>query len=273
MKTYLLSVIALIAILLASCNKEAALETAEQTFGNDLATLSLPSSDYTSNVVVPLEKSSRGDHYVKGKIDYIQNGEVIASIDYGNGKEDNVAKKTIDGKTVKFFLKKGKGKSEKGKKKGKDDKDRKDEKDGKGKCDDGDDDDDDYEDEEDEDEDEDDYEGDDCCCCCGDWEEDEEDDWDWDEDEDEWEGDCGDDEDEDDKDEEDYYTLTKVIVTPLVTTADCTYIVEGIIKYFDEDGKWLATIDYGDGTCDNIATKETYEGVETFNLDDYMMDH
>ena len=82
-----------------------------------------------------------------------------------------------------------------------------------------------------------------------------------------------DDEDEDDKDEEDYYTLTKVIVTPLVTTADCTYIVEGIIKYFDEDGKWLATIDYGDGTCDNIATKETYEGVETFNLDDYMMDH
>jgi len=46
----------------------------------------------------------------------------------------------------------------------------------------------------------------------------------------------------------------KVIVEPLVRIESCDYIVAGIIDFY-KDGKWIATIDFGDGTCDNIAIK------------------
>lgn len=70
----------------------------------------------------------------------------------------------------------------------------------------------------------------------------------------------------------------KVIVKPLVKTNDCKYIVEGIIKYYDsKTGSYLATIDYGSGTCDEWATKTWAAGSEggkswpagsdTFSLD------
>lgn len=47
---------------------------------------------------------------------------------------------------------------------------------------------------------------------------------------------------------------TKVIVEPLVKIDDCDYIVAGIIKFYKGDS-WIATIDYGDGSCDNLAMK------------------
>lgn len=54
----------------------------------------------------------------------------------------------------------------------------------------------------------------------------------------------------------------KVITKPLVKTDDCKYIVEGTIEYL-KDGKTVAVVDYGNGECDNIATKtvdgKTYE--------------
>jgi hypothetical protein len=70
----------------------------------------------------------------------------------------------------------------------------------------------------------------------------------------------------------------KVIMKPLVKTNDCKYIVEGIIKYYDsKTGSYLATIDYGSGTCDEWATKTWAAGSEgdkswpagsdTFSLD------
>jgi hypothetical protein len=72
----------------------------------------------------------------------------------------------------------------------------------------------------------------------------------------------------------------KVIVKPLVKTDDCNYIVEGIIKYYEiSTGEWAATIDYGDGTCDEWATKTwpagSYgdknwpAGSKTFSLNDW----
>ncbi len=56
------------------------------------------------------------------------------------------------------------------------------------------------------------------------------------------------------------------IVKPLKKIDGCAYIVEGTIEYYKQ-GKVVAVVDYGDGTCDNLATKvadgETYE----FELD------
>ncbi len=66
------------------------------------------------------------------------------------------------------------------------------------------------------------------------------------------------------KDKDDYFK--KVVVEPIVKADDCDYITSGIIKYY-KDGEWLATVDYGDGTCDNEAVKETEEGFYTFTLD------
>lgn len=59
----------------------------------------------------------------------------------------------------------------------------------------------------------------------------------------------------------------KVIIEPIVKTDDCDYIVSGIIKLYDmKSGNWVATIDFGDGTCDDQATKETADGFHTFTL-------
>ena len=62
----------------------------------------------------------------------------------------------------------------------------------------------------------------------------------------------------------------KVIVKPLVKTDDCNYIVEGTIKYYEiATGAWAATIDYGNGTCDEWATKTWPAGSKTFSLDEW----
>lgn len=60
----------------------------------------------------------------------------------------------------------------------------------------------------------------------------------------------------------------KIIVEPIVKTEDCQYIVSGIIKYYlYSTGEWVATIDFGDGTCDDIAVKTTSDGENiTFSL-------
>ena len=31
--------------------------------------------------------------------------------------------------------------------------------------------------------------------------------------------------------------------------------VSGLFEYYDENNNWVASLDYGDGTCDHIATK------------------
>lgn len=74
---------------------------------------------------------------------------------------------------------------------------------------------------------------------------------------------------------------TKVIVNPIVKTDDCSFIVQGTIKYYDtQTGDLVATIDFGDGTCDKWATKtwpsgsyggKTWSGgSKTFNMNDWL---
>ena len=64
----------------------------------------------------------------------------------------------------------------------------------------------------------------------------------------------------------------KVITRPLVKTDDCEYIVAGIIEYYDtKTGELMATIDFGDGTCDDLAIKTTPDGEEhVFSLSEHM---
>jgi len=64
---------------------------------------------------------------------------------------------------------------------------------------------------------------------------------------------------------------SKVIIEPLVKSADCSYVVAGIIKFYDsKTQEWAATFDYGDGTCDAFILKTTADGYEdSFSMDDY----
>lgn len=51
------------------------------------------------------------------------------------------------------------------------------------------------------------------------------------------------------------------ITTPLVRPAECRYIASGVKTYTDNDG--TTTLDYGDGTCDNVATQTDTDGTVT----------
>lgn len=63
----------------------------------------------------------------------------------------------------------------------------------------------------------------------------------------------------------------KVIVEPIIRTEDCDYIVAGIVKFFEiESGDWVATIDFGDGSCDDLAVKTTADGDYEFTLHEWM---
>ena len=115
---------------------------------------------YTKNILIPLERIDGCDYVVKGKIEYIKDGAVVATVDFGDGECDATATKTVDGKTSTFNLR-GKKKSSRYK---------------------------------------------------------------------------------------------RNIIKPLVKIDGCDYIVEGEIEYI-KNGPVLATVDFGDGECDNIATK------------------
>lgn len=128
---------------------------------------------YEKIITNSLTKMEGCDFIVSGTIEYYLDGELVASIDYGDGDCDAIATMTIDGVTKEFSLKKKGG-----------------------------------------------------------------DDW--------------------------YY---KVIAEPIVTLEDCDYIVAGIIDIFAvKDDSWLATIDFGDGTCDEWATKITKDGTFEFSM-------
>ena len=77
------------------------------------------------------------------------------------------------------------------------------------------------------------------------------------------------------KKDEDYYKgkkskYKKVIVEPIIKSDECDFIVSGIIKYYKvKSGDWVATVDFGDGTCDDIAIKTTDEGDYTFTISEY----
>lgn len=51
----------------------------------------------------------------------------------------------------------------------------------------------------------------------------------------------------------DNISYSKTITTGLVKLGDCRHIVSGTVEY-KQAGSVIGTLDYGDGTCDNIAT-------------------
>lgn len=135
--------------------------------------------DYEKVIVNPLVITDECKYIVSGTIEYHVDGQLVATIDYGNGNCDDIATKTYDGETIEFSLNR--------------------------------------------------------------------------------------------KEKDDYYE--KIIIEPLVSTEDCDFIRSGTIEFY-ANNVWHATIDYGDGTCDEWATKtwnvelfpDYPSGSETFSL-------
>lgn len=52
------------------------------------------------------------------------------------------------------------------------------------------------------------------------------------------------------------HKITRVITEQLVRSEECDgEIVSGLIDFYDQEGIWVRSIDFGDGFCDGIATK------------------
>lgn len=162
-----------IVVTFTACNKESATEktSMEYEIANEKANLLLSSVEYETSIVNSLIKLDDYAFYTEGAIEYRLNDERVALVDFGEGKKDNWATKTIDGETFEFDLKHKSEKSE--------------------------------------------YE--------------------------------------------------KRIIKPLVKTEDCEYIVEGTIEYL-KGNVVVATIDYGDGGCDEWATKTRDGETKVFSL-------
>ena len=78
---------------------------------------------------------------------------------------------------------------------------------------------------------------------------------------------------------------TEVEVSPIIKITcyfanwdkDVTTPVSGLFEYYDNDDNWVASIDFGDGTCDEWATKtwdvdifpDYPSGTNSFSVFDY----
>ncbi|OQX74090.1 MAG: hypothetical protein B6D61_11895 [Bacteroidetes bacterium 4484_249] len=171
-----------LAFVFTACNKEKASSKSNddtdmfKSAANTEVDLMLKGDgDFEKVITKPLVKIEGCDYIVEGTIEYYKDGELVATIDYGDGECDDIATKTVDGTTTEFSLKK------------------------------------------------------------------KDDDW--------------------------YY---KVITEPIVKLEDCEYIVAGVIDFYSKkDNSWLATINFGDGTCDEWATKITDDGTFEFSMKDW----
>jgi hypothetical protein len=56
----------------------------------------------------------------------------------------------------------------------------------------------------------------------------------------------------------------RLITEPLIELGDCRHPVEGILQY-SQNETVMAELNYGDGTCDNLATLTT--GGETIEIE------
>ncbi len=63
-------------------------------------------------------------------------------------------------------------------------------------------------------------------------------------------------------------TYKKEITTPLKRIGDCKYIVEGIVEIIVNDDV-ICTMDYGDGTCDEIAQMTNSDGTIDVDLSEH----
>ena len=85
------------------------LSAAEEDYINISSSKTGSKKTYTKNILIPLERIDGCDYVVKGKIEYVKDGALVATVDFGDGECDNIATKTVEGVDKQIKLnKKGK---------------------------------------------------------------------------------------------------------------------------------------------------------------------
>jgi len=175
--------IAIISLTTISCDKEdknKLVSNIAREVSMEQVQINLPTSGGEINHLQELKSSDNSDYYTQGELEYIQNQQRVAVVNFGDGEENSIAELKINGEESEIELLK---------------------------------------------------------------------------------------EDSDFEGKKSKYK--KVIVEPLVKSEECNYIIAGIIKYYDtKTGEWVATIDFGDLTCDEWAVKTTADSStpHTFSL-------
>jgi hypothetical protein len=173
MKKTVLTAFVLGALALTSCDKLSNSAAGGRSFNNEVSTqdamVSVVTSNYERTEAETLVQDSEHEAYSSGVIEYIENGEVTNRIEFKEGGE---CIRKSDGQDMKYDLK--------GKKKGE--------------------------------------------------------------------------------------SYEKIVVEPIVKSEDCDCIIAGTVEYYEKE-EWIATVNYGDGTCDNVATKTWADGSKEFELD------
>ena len=80
------------------------LSVSEADFINISSSKTGSKNTYTKNILIPLERIDGCDYLVEGNIEYIKDGAVVATVDFGDGECDDIATKTVDGETSTFNL-------------------------------------------------------------------------------------------------------------------------------------------------------------------------
>lgn len=114
-KALILGFFAISFIAFTSCEKEESfddskVDAVERSISELTDDVSIEKGEKYEKVIVnPLQKLQGCKFIVAGTIDYLLDGELVATVDFGDGTCDNIATKTIDGKSFEFKLsKKGK---------------------------------------------------------------------------------------------------------------------------------------------------------------------
>jgi hypothetical protein len=99
--------LAIVSMALISCNKKNnGVDDFTRELSLESAQITLPSSGGEMNVTELLEKSSAADYYTTGELEYVQNGQIVAKVSFGEGQENSLAELTKDGNISNFELKK-----------------------------------------------------------------------------------------------------------------------------------------------------------------------
>ncbi|MBI9032024.1 hypothetical protein JEZ13_08515 [bacterium] len=106
MRSILTFVVVAIIMLTTACSEMTAPNSSEnENYGNQRENVKIPEKkDYEKVVINPLVKVEGWKYPVSGTIEYWQNENLIATIDYGNGELDSIASKIVGGETHEIDL-------------------------------------------------------------------------------------------------------------------------------------------------------------------------
>jgi hypothetical protein len=99
--------LSIISIALVSCQKD---KQGADDFAREIsleaAQITLQNSGGGMNITQPLTTSPNADYFTSGELEYTQNGETVAKVNFGQGEDNYFADLSKDGNVSSFILKK-----------------------------------------------------------------------------------------------------------------------------------------------------------------------